>query len=93
MKLFTTAVLALLPALGSAHCVAQRVRINGAVRQYLFPAKAALLLTASLGQWATRWYSDSQLQQPHSKCKRRKLCLQQWLQDTRVHQNHRCQRR
>jgi len=30
MKLFITAALALLPALGSAHCVAQRVRINGA---------------------------------------------------------------
>jgi cellulase len=35
MKLFTAAVLALLPALGSTHCVAQRVRVNGAVRLHL----------------------------------------------------------
>jgi hypothetical protein len=69
MKLFTTAVLALLPALGSAHCVAQRVRVNGAVRLHVFPPKTALLLITSLGQWPTRWYSDSHLQQPHPKCK------------------------
>lgn len=31
MRYFATAVLALLPALTSAHCVAQKVRVNGAV--------------------------------------------------------------
>ncbi|KAF1956589.1 glycoside hydrolase family 61 protein-like protein [Byssothecium circinans] len=35
MKLFATAVLSLLPALTTAHCIAQRVRINGAQDQGL----------------------------------------------------------
>ena len=80
MKLFITAALALLPALGSAHCVAQRVRINGAVRLLVYQHNGTIAHSLA-GQWSARWYPNSQLQQSHSERKRRKLCLQQRLQD------------